>query len=399
MRPRANPPIDARIAAALSLSALLVLYWVTATIGDGAYAVRGDAHYLYLSGRSLAFDGDLDLSNQLRQFGDRWGLGRDPALDGWRFPPREIGPALLMVPGLWLHGLLGLPERWAPTLAVSLAAASLGVTFWLSTKIARAVGLEQRPAILIGAATGLGFVVPYYAVGRAGYAHAPDAMVCAAIALALVRCRPAWQVGLLLGVGVLFRLQNFLWLVWPVAALLLAPAPERGPRVRALGVVAGLSLLGLLPQAWLEWAHPGSTNGAIRWDLGFFDLDGYLGDLLTVLVGGHGLLTVTPLAVLAIVGLWLGRGRVRIALPAAAVLLLNVFLVAAVRDPSAGWAFGARRLAGCTAIICIGLALGTRILTSTRVPLRAWWALISLLVAANLVVTALALGGSISLAP
>jgi hypothetical protein len=392
--------MDARIGLLLSLAVLVTLYTATAGIGDGSYAVRGDAHYLYLTGRSLAFDGDLDLTNQLRALGDRWGLGRDPAQDGWRFPPREIGPALLMVPGLVAHWLLGLPERWAPTFAVTLAAASLGLLFVLCHRIAKALGVADRPALLVAGFASLGFVVPYYAIGRVGYAHAPDALVCAAIALALLRRGPAWQTGLLVGVGVLFRLQNFLWLAWPLVELARTHSGhDRPARARGAVTIGSLSLLGLLPQLWLNFAHPGSEQGAIRWDSSFFDLDGYAADLLTVVVGGHGLLSWTPIAALAIAGLWMGRREHPACIPAAAVLFLNVLLVASVRDPSGGWAFGARRLAGCTAALSIGLAAGTQVLRRRAGAPVTWWAVGGILVAANLTITALALAGSISLAP
>lgn len=361
---------------------------------EGSYAISGDAHYLYLSARSLAFDGDLDLSNQYLVFGDRWGLGRDPADDGWRFPPREIGPALLMVPGLWLHHLLGLPASWGPTMAVLVPAASMGALFPVLARALGELGHEARERAWLALAGTLGFFVPYYSLGRVGYAHAPDAVACALLALALLRRRPAAVVGLCLAVAVLFRLQNFLWLAWPLFEAV--RGPDRASGLRRVASIAGVGLLGLLPFAWLGLAHPGSKQGAIRWGLDFFDLDGYLGDLLEVTIGTHGLFTWTPLAVVAVLGLVAARRVMpETVWPAILILGANLLLLASVRDPTGGWAFGARRLSGCTVLLTIGLGLS---ITARGGGLFSRL-LIGALVTVNLVLTGLALNGSISLAP
>lgn len=386
------------LALALALACLALVFGVTSRIGDGTHAVAGDAHYIYLAARSLAFDGDLDLTNQLRAFGDRWGYGNDPATDGWRFPPREIGPSLTMLPGLWLHHALGLPQRLAPSFAVSVPALAIAALFWLTACLLDQI--ERRGATELALAASLGFVVPYYAVGRVGYPHAPDAVVCAALTLALVRRDPAWRIGLLTATAVLFRLQNFLWLAWPVfEATRAARHGETRTTWRRPATIGAIALLGLLPQAWLGLAHPGSELGPIRWGLDFFDLEAYGHDLLVVLAGRHGLLSWTPLAALAIAGLVGARGpRSVSALPALIVLAGMVLLVATVRDPSAGWAFGARRLAGCTGIFALGLglaALSRPALTHPRAFQIGTWTLVLV----NLGLTALALSGRISLAP
>jgi hypothetical protein len=391
-----------RLALGLSLGGLAIVLAVTSRLGDGSYAVAGDAHYVYLAARSLAYDGDLDLDNQLRALGDPWGLGRDPAADGWRLPPREIAPSLLMVPGLWLAHALGLREAWAPTSAVALASLSLGLLFWLVERIlARASGLPARDRIAVALVTALGLCVPYYAVGRAGYAHAPDAVVGAALALALCRRAPAFEVGLWLAAAVLFRLQNFLWLAWPAVELLRAAPLDRAHDLRRLGTIGALSLLGLAPQALLALRHPGSEQGPIRWGLDFFDLDGYPLDVLRVLAGTHGLVSWTPLAALALVGLVAAAraDRRSPAGPALAVLAAQVLLVAAARDPDAGWAFGARRLAGCTAVLGLGLGLW-RFAVRARPRLRRASAVLAVvLTGANLLLVALVLSGRISLRP
>jgi hypothetical protein len=385
---------------ALAIACVGIVTAVTGRIGDGNYAVSGDAHYIYLTARSLAFDGDLDLTNQLRAFGDRWAYGRDPASDGWRFPPREIGPSLTMLPGLWLHHVVSAPARLAPTFAVVVPAMSLAVLFLVLARILDRLELGARSPDELALVGTLGFVVPFYAVGRVGYAHAPDAAVCALLLYALVRGASAWRVGALLALAVLFRLQNFLWLAWPVVESWRARGRGDAGTWTRPATIGAVGLLGLAPQAWLAAMHPGTRLGPIRWGADFFDLDAYPADLFAVLMGGHGLLTWTPLAAIAIAGLlWAARTRDWPgAVPALTVLGAMVLLMASVRDPSGGWAFGARRLSGCAGILCVGVGLAGRTPLARARP-HGWRALTWGLIAINLLLVGLALSGRISLAP
>jgi hypothetical protein len=393
------------IALALALLGPLVVFGFSGRVADGRLLVSGDAHYVWLAARSLAFDGDLDLGNQYLALGDRWGLGRSPAADGWRFPPREIGPSLLMVPGLWLHHTLGLPRALETSFAVLPASLAVGAVFWQCEGIVAALPGTRRVAPRAAAlAAALAFVVPYYAMGPVGYAHAPDAVVCAGLCSALIRGSSPRVIGGWLALSVLFRLQNFLWLAWPLLGSVGRPRAFR-TAVPALLVVAGLGTLGLVPQAWLAVAHPGSESGAIRWGADFFDLDGWWRDVGVVLAGGHGLLTFTPIAALAVGGLVAGVRAPEarsVALPALAILAAMVALVATVRDPGGGWAFGARRFAGCAALVAIGVALALDRLSAgvggrwRTLGVPALWILPAV---GNLALTGLALTGRLPLAP
>ncbi|NVB43698.1 hypothetical protein G6O69_38190, partial [Pseudenhygromyxa sp. WMMC2535] len=244
----------------------------------------------------------------------------------------------------------------------------------------RAQRRASRPALaeLVAAATLFAFVVPYYALGRAGYAHAPDALACAWLSAACFAERDgpgaeltASRVGPLLTCAVLMRLQNLLWLLWPVAELLAAlrrPTSARPSRAaRRLGILCAFACLGLAPQIWLAWAHPGSVRGAVRWDLGFFDLGELHLDLLRVLFGVHGLISWTGIAGLALLGLawaaWRGDLRAR---RGALVFAAMILLMACVRDVDGGDAFGARRLAGMVGLLAAGLAAYLEPLRSRR---------------------------------
>jgi hypothetical protein len=398
---RVSPRLRALIALGWAVAGVTALVIVAVVVGP-TYGVAGDAHYVLATARSLAFDGDLDLTNQYWVMGDRWGLGRDPALDGWRLPPREIGAALAMVPGLLIHHAAAIEATWEPTFAGLLAAASVA-GLWLAC-LACLDALDDRAGRARRSSRGwlagaivLASVVPYYAVGRSGYTHAPDALACAWLCWALIARRGPVLIGALLACTVLIRMQNLLWLIWPIAELVSARPEGRTAELGRLGAIAGIGLVGLAPQAWLALAHPGSVHGAIRWDLAFFDLRDLVRDLLRVLFGVHGLIRWTPLAGVAVIGLMASKGDdAPVARRALLVIAAFVLVCASVRDVDGGDAFGARRLAGMVPLLAIGLAaLFDRSSGHARTGLVVASALA---VAGNLTLTCLAIAGRISLA-
>ncbi|MGB1699864.1 MAG: hypothetical protein ACPHRO_07925, partial [Nannocystaceae bacterium] len=169
-------------AALLVLAGVAVTWTWTGHLRDGNLSIAGDAFYSYAAGRSIAWDGDIDLTNQLMVLGDRWGLGRAPATDGTRFPVRELGPALLMVPGLWLHHLLDAPVLHAPRYATILGSTCLGLTVLvLGWALRRGCPESRASERALATLFPLAFVIPFYSVGHVGYPHALDAVVCAGI--------------------------------------------------------------------------------------------------------------------------------------------------------------------------------------------------------------------------
>lgn len=398
------------VAAALSLLACAYTLTVSSGRHKGNAAVRGDAHYIYVAARSVAEDLDLDLTNQYRVMSDRWGLGRDVADDGTRLPVREVGPSLLMVPGLWLHRALRLGPEWQASFAVLLAAAAIGLTFAgtaAALEALRARGLlalsrARRDGLALAAT--LGFVVPFYTIGTAGYAHAPDAAACAWLLALICRGARPFACGLALAAALLMRLQNGLWVLVPALAWLLGPRP-RPPPLRGALITLALGALGLAQQAYAALAHPGSKRGAIRWGLDFFDLDHLGRDLRQVLVGVHGLWTWTPIALLATVGLAMGatrRDTRPLALALLALLAALTFLFACALDPDGGHAFGARRHAGMSAVLALGLAflaVQLRALPRGRLWTRAADLLLVGLVGYNLYLSELAATGALGLSP
>jgi hypothetical protein len=166
-------------------------------------------------------------------------------------------------------------------------------------------------------------------------------------------------------------------------------------------IIAGLGVLGLGPQLLLAWWHPGSERGPLGWTLAFFDADDLPADLARVLVGAHGLLTWTPIAAIALLGLLLALVRPRddeqrrAAIGLALVFAAMWLLLACVRDVDGGDAFGSRRMAGLVGLIAVGLAwVWERVASKWRIALAG---LLALLVVINLVRTQQAITGALSL--
>ena len=318
-----------------------------------------------------------------------------------------------MVPGLWLHHLLDAPVLHAPRYATILGSTCLGLTVLVLGWALRRGCPESRPSErALATLFPLAFVIPFYSVGHVGYPHALDAVVCAGIFGALASRRHPALCGLLIAAGVLVRLQNFLWLLWPLLEWTRAPAEDRRDQRLRLTTTAAVALLGVAPQVTMALAHPGSDTGPIRWSLSFFDLDNFIADLWTVLAGRHGLWSVTPLAALGCLGLVDAvrtgasagpRGEPiapTIALPAATVALAMVVLMATVRDPDGGHAYGARRLAGLTPILAFGLLHSLERATASGLKLRRFLVVLTLLaMGLNLIRTAATIAGALPLTP
>ncbi|WP_394834322.1 glycosyltransferase family 39 protein [Pendulispora rubella] len=78
--------------------------------------VHGDGFYSWIFVRSLAFDGDLDFSNDYAACGDPWGMGVDEG-GGRPANPFYFGPAVLLAPVLFIvrHVIrlpAGAPASW-----------------------------------------------------------------------------------------------------------------------------------------------------------------------------------------------------------------------------------------------------------------------------------------------
>ncbi|MCS6799314.1 MAG: glycosyltransferase family 39 protein [Myxococcota bacterium] len=346
--------------------------------------VHGDGHYTYLWARSLAFDGDLDLSNDYALCGDPWSL-REPAREG--LGPRNLwspGPALFWTPALLFARALGVDAgaidprvRAACTTgrAVDVAMGTtllLGwLTVWLVYRFARR-HVCTGAALFAAAGVGLCTMLPYYAALLPSYGHAPAAF-CVAVALERwdvgrgSRRAVRWALlGALFGLAALMRPQCAVFAVAPALEWLggawrtLRREPPRAWLAHVgLGLLfAGTALLCFFPQMWVwkrtygDWLAVPQGAHYMRWEHPFVD---------GVLFGSTGgLLTWTPIAYLGVVGLVWAAARRRSRAWAVPTLLgsgLLVWLASVVWDWWGASGFSNRRLTELALPLGAGIAL------------------------------------------
>lgn len=161
--------------------------------GDGIYRpvlARGDGHMHFLFTRSLVFDRDTNLDNDLARFGDPWNQPR--TVTGRKNVMQQIGPSLILAPVLAAaHGaalvgnLFGANiQTHGYTLFHQRIVFATSVLFaWLAVGLGLAVVLRlgggRWAATWSALAVALGTTLTYYATYMPSYAHTMDAAACA----------------------------------------------------------------------------------------------------------------------------------------------------------------------------------------------------------------------------
>jgi len=364
--------------------------------------VSGDGTYYYAWLRSVAVDHDVDFRNDLQPFqanphvaaqldsGVQTAAGLTPNLF-------SVGPALLWAP-LWLpvhwiragDGFTRL-ELLVPSLATGLyGLAGLLLTYGFVRRVLRGCAAPRADAssALATVAVLFGTSLGYYLAIEASLSHGLGFCAVSLLLYLWSRWRTAllaatrehwwrWLVlGLVVGVAACVRWQLIaVGLVVPGIDAVLALVRNRQHLLAALGnvgLLAAGALLGFAPQL-VGWKLLYGAWLTVPQGSGF--LDWRSPHLLEVLVSNrHGLLTWTPLAVLALIGLVLALRKSVAVRYALAVLALQVYINGAAVEWWGGDAFGARRIVDAAAVLVLGLAL---LLTATR---RRWlrWSLLVL---------------------
>ncbi len=196
----------------------------------------GDGYYTWLFARSLAYDGDVDLTNDYALCGDPWRLGTQ---EGGVYPanPFYFGPSVLMAPVLLLMRLVvrlkpDAPLVWksgcsGPVLGYTgaFSAVALAITLWLAYRVARRWYSEKASALAVAV---LAFASPFnvFATLTWYYSHLWAALAVALAVLMMVRAdeRPEdarrWlTAGAAVGLAGLMRTQEAAWGVVALASV------------------------------------------------------------------------------------------------------------------------------------------------------------------------------------
>ncbi len=381
--------------------------------------LQSDGLRYYALLRSLAFDHDVDLTNDYRLLGlDDDRALMTPTVTGYAQSPFSVGPAIAWSPFLLVghaaaHGLkaagvavatdgTSFPYRQA----VCIASLFYGLAgLWLCHRLAASF-FDCRLAALAALVMGAASFLLWYFVKEPSMSHAVSMCAVAAFLAGWVATRDRrspvqWaMLGLLAGLAMTVRWQSAVVLVFP--AVEWAAAAARARTTRRLGdwrgiVVPGVlfaagAIVGFLPQmlTWqaiygaplavsplspkMLWAHPAITG--MLWS------------------SRNGLFATSPITYLGAAGLVLVPRKHRLfGWSAIVVFCAAVYVNACVEDWWAGASYGPRRFDGVIPLLVVGLAAACDALRGLiqKRPMVAVAALLVSLVAWNLTYMAVAL--------
>ena len=339
--------------------------------------VAGDGVGYYAPLASLAFDGDLDLGDELANVSPQLLRAAFMTPDGRLGDPFPVGPALLWAPGVLLARLLppqaaldaplrkplrtlhpGFAPRFARAVLYTSALEVLLGGALLAAVLAPDVGVLAAAAGPLAAA--LGTPAFFYALADPSYGHAAtffSASLLLALALRDRRRRlPLALLGAAWGLAALVRWQDVL------LGLLLAPRlldEWRACRGAARSLVRAALRFGLpallvfAPQMLFWWRiygtpllRPPGAEFVPFWRPAIAPL---------LLSTWNGAFVWSPLLLVGFVGLSRLPDR-RLLLAAFAAVVIEVYVSALVLDWWGGRAFGARRLVSLAPLAALGIA-------------------------------------------
>ncbi len=250
-----------RWALAASAVYLLVSLWIYVNC-PASWAPGSDGHYSWMYARSLAYDRDLDFTND-------YDLCGDPMAIGWTTPAHRpanifyLGPAAFWTPAVWLlkHFVRGTPNVAGgcvgpvPAIVLTMSSFAGAVVVLVCGLLAQRLVSPKLAALAALLAT-LGGHLIYFTGINPSYSHSYDAMCVALYLYVLLRIREGdprrrlvLAAGLLLGLAVLQRASNLVFFVVSIAALCRtasrAEIRRSAPAVAAIGVTSVAS--GLVP--------------------------------------------------------------------------------------------------------------------------------------------------------
>ena len=396
-----RPGLDALVILAIAATALGIVAslrraprQLTAFIFAGLFAIgvaaqlhlgarlQSDGFYYFSYLRSLAFDRDVEFSNDYRLLGlgDKAHLF-EPTPTGYAQSAWTIGPAIVWAPfftaahplAAWLaagdanvstNGI-SYPYRQAVCIA-GLCYALLGA--WFSFRL---TSLFFRTSLAAGAVafTIAGSFMLWYIVKEPSMTHAPSMAGVAALAWMWAsthgrRTRLQWALlGLLAGFITLIRWQNALFAILPAFEALTGLVIAMRARDRAgaiFTITAGAiftacAVIGFLPQmlAWKSiygsYLAVSPVGPQIRW------WDPHLVDI--IFSSKNGLLSWSPVLYLGAIGLALfAITRPWIGVPAILALLVMTYFNASIQDWWGSAGYGGRRFDGTIPLFALGLA-------------------------------------------
>jgi hypothetical protein len=342
--------------------------------------LQSDGFYYFAYLRSMAFDGDVDFTNDYRMLG----LGNKtnlfaPTPTGHAQSAWTIGPAIVWSPffavghlvAKRLHGSgadvsvdgTSFPYRQAICIA-GLFYGLLGCWFcYRLTKRIRPPPLATTAVVL----TICGSFMLWYLIAEPTMTHAPSMAAVAGFVWLWLATRNgrsllSWALlGVLAGLMAMIRWQNALFMLLPgidAARMLLRPSTPRAraDAITGSAVFLACAVAAFLPQMLAWKAIYGSyiarspVGPEIRWTHP---------RVIDVLFSArNGLLSTSPLLYLGAIGLvLLAVEDPALALPCVAAVALMAYFNGCIQDWWGSAGFGGRRFDGTIPLLCLGLAV------------------------------------------
>jgi hypothetical protein len=349
-----------------------------------------DATFYYAYARSVVFDGDLQIENDLQlsypttapDFAAKR-MDQDKLETGRVASPFALGSSLIWMPWLAVLRLAAeigqlfgvVPEgisgyEWYFTAGLATLSMLLGwLSHWIGYRIAR---VENGRFAALAAALTVLFASPliYYQYREPLYSHATSAFVTGLVTLTwwrTYRTLPGSRQGVLLGgligLAALVRWQHLVYLALPAVSTawwgFSSAGEERRaklwPAVRYMLFVgaAALALLSIQLVQWRvfygTWLTVPQGSAYVDWGAPFWQ---------PVLFSTfRGILPWMPLIPLAVIGLVLmARRKPGLVIPLLLVLLLETYVNSSTRDWFGGAGFGPRRYTSELVILILGYA-------------------------------------------
>jgi hypothetical protein len=305
-----EPGDQTRLTHSFALFAAVVVpslvYFIILVLGydGGHYLLRGDCPYYYVTALSIAQDGDLDLSNQLRGNVENHATQVSLSVDGRIVPKHPILMPLVSLPLVVLLGPLG-----ALGFNVMQLMALLVILYRLAARWA-----SPWTAAASVIMTGIGSVMPHYA-----WNYSPDIFATLVLAGAIVALPAASDqispgrhllAGLLLGLSCVSKFS--LALFFPLAIVSCTRPYRRSVPWLFLGAALPLVLLAVLNAHLFGSPLVTSYDRIARVEGGRLVLFSQREDFGLSLVQGiwrqitdsrHGLLLTSPVTIPSLIGL------------------------------------------------------------------------------------------------
>ncbi len=409
--PRSRAPV---------LFAVLFALGVTAQLQLGA-RLQSDGFYYFAYLRSIAFDRDVDFTNDYRLLGlgDKAHLF-EATVTGHAQSAWTVGPAVVWSPFFAAgHAVARQLSRSDPNVSTNgvsfpyRQAVCIAGLFYALLGCWFCFRLTARlyPAAVAGAATAFvigGSFMLWYVVKEPSMTHAPSMAAVAGFVWGWLATRGdrttrqwAW-LGAVAGFMTLIRWQNAIFALLPAcdAVIAIAAAIKAGDRPRLRRTMAGGALftacasIAFAPQmfAWNaiygSWLAVSPVGPQIRWS------DPHLADILWS--SRNGLFSWSPVLYCGAVGLVaFATTQPAIGIPALLAVAVMTYFNACIQDWWGSAGFGGRRFDGTLPLFCIGAAAAGSIAVelTRRHPFRVVASAASLLMVWNLAMMSAAHNG------